>query len=69
MMHPLIESIVVFGAEMQKMLTLVLKFMINIDNFFSQNMNIAEDQVKMHIIYLASMWVEQIVLLRYAFLR
>jgi len=52
MMNLLIENIKVFGQEMLKMHSFLLKNLINIEYYYSLNISIVADLLKMLIMYL-----------------
>ena len=51
MMQVLLVSMNLNGLEMQKMLSSLLKKLINIEFYFSQSMNIAQEVAKVLIMY------------------
>jgi len=55
MMNLSIDSIEVFGLEMLKMLSFLLRDLINIGFYYNHSMNIAEDLQKTHIMFLVWM--------------
>lgn len=69
MMNLLIENIKVFGQEMLKMHSFLLKNLINIEFFYNPSISIVEDLQKIHIMYLESMWEESGVRLKFVYLK